>query len=211
MLKLKMEKKMNKEKLDNGLLIKVYKLTNNKTGLNYRVIVREKRFGKIIHDKMFFTKEGVEEFINNHLNCTPVVDPFANRHYIEFMKELKNVKTDKDRDILMEKTIAPIYTGGCEGLIVKHKTNGVRVINYDFLDNIRYDEVNEPKLKNDNSVAEANLERTPENRRILYNYIKENGITNHDLYIMIKNGFDNINYKDIDNAIVRFKHKLYRH
>ena len=140
------EKRMNKEKLENGLRIKVYKLTNNKNGLNYRVIVKEKRFGKIIHDKMFFTKEGLEKFINNLRECLQF-DILDNEH-VEAMLQLKNAKDDKERDIIMEQNYYPVYTGGCEGLRIKHKTNGLKVINYNFLDKIRYDEKEMPKQEN---------------------------------------------------------------
>ena len=212
MLKLKMERKMNKEKLDN-LFVKVYKLTNNENGLNYRVIAREKRFGKIVHDKMFFTKEGVSNFINKHLSCTGIDTLNRRDKHREVMLKIKNAKDDKERDILMEQNYHPVYAGGCEGLLVKHKTNGLRIINYDFLDKIRYDEKNAPvtdKLEDNEEFAKLIKNRRDYNMEY-DNYENEYGITKCNLINMIKDGFNNIDYKDVDNFIVRFKHKLYRH
>ena len=194
------EKRMNKEKLDNGLRVKVYKLTNNKNGLEYRVIVREKRIGKIIHDKMFFTKEGVEKFIKD-LRSNLQANKFNKKH-AETMLQLKNAKDDKERDIIMEQNYYPVYTGGCEGLRIKHKTNGIKVINYDFLDKIRYDEKEMPEQGDANCVEYASIR---------HDYIKEYGLATYEVITIAKEGFNNINYKDTDNAIVRFKHKLYRH
>ena len=201
MLKLKMERKMNKEKLDN-LFVKVYKLTNNENGLNYRVIAREKRFGKIVHDKMFFTEDGYKNFINKLRGGLYDLYEPIDAEYRELMIKLKNAKNDRERDILLEK-VYPIYTGGCEGLLIKHKANGIRVIEYDFLDKIRYDEVDVPEWPEGMDIMEYEE---------IYNiYEKEYGIAEYTIIAIIKDKFKNVDYTKLDNAIVRFKHKLYRH
>ena len=124
------------------------------------------------------------------------------------MLKIKNAKDDKERDILMEQNYHPVYAGGCEGLLVKHKTNGLRIINYDFLDKIRYDEKEFPtRNENEEDMLVGFMKHCDD----IDNYHKEFGINPDELKDMIKNGFNNIDYKAIDNVIVRFKHKLYRH
>lgn len=224
MLKLKRERKVeykNDRNEEKDLFIKVYKLDNNKNGLNYRVIAREKRFGKIVHDKMFFTEKAYKLFIervedaayykkdynlfakdaerkfvtlcieciNNAELADFDVDFCEKNHYIDFMLNLKNAKNDKERDIQFEK-VYPVYTGGCEGLRIKHKTNGVRIMNYDFINKIRYEKDNVPK-------KERGFNRKAIKLIQAYNeYKREYGVDENELEDIMMNNIENANFKE---------------
>ena len=159
------------------------------------------RVEEVAHNKKdydLFTKDTERRFVTlciERINNAELArfdadfDKHEKSHYIDFMLNLKNAKNDKERDIQFEK-VYPVYTGGCEGLRIKHKTNGVRIMNYDFINKIRYEKDNVPK-------KERGFNRKAIKLIQAYNeYKREYGVDENELEDIMMNNIENANFKE---------------